>query len=64
MPPYRVLGLTARATNVEIKAAYKKLALKWHPDAHQGAAKAQAEEDARIKAEEEASPPSTAARAL
>ena len=44
MPPYRVLGLTARATNAEIKAAYKKLALKWHPDAHHGAAKAQAEE--------------------
>ena len=44
MPPYRVLGLTARATNAEIKAAYKKLAMKWHPDAHHGAAKAQAEE--------------------
>ena len=44
MAPHRVLGLTARATNVEVKAAYKALAKQWHPDSHQGAAKVRAEE--------------------
>lgn len=33
---YQILGLGVRATPAEIKAAYKKLALKFHPDVNQG----------------------------
>ena len=29
---YEVLGVTAEATEAEIKTAYRKLALQWHPD--------------------------------
>ncbi|OAX42473.1 DnaJ-domain-containing protein [Rhizopogon vinicolor AM-OR11-026] len=31
---YNVLGLTVDASDEEIRAAYKKLALQWHPDRH------------------------------
>ena len=34
---YQILGLGVRASQAEIKSAYKKLALKYHPDRHQGA---------------------------
>ena len=32
MDPYRVLGVTPGASEKEIKDAYRKAALRWHPD--------------------------------
>ena len=29
---YEVLGLTKNSTSEDIKKAFKKLAIKWHPD--------------------------------
>jgi len=31
---YEVLGVDKKATKLQIKSAYRKLALKWHPDKH------------------------------
>jgi|AntRauMFilla1563_2_1112583.scaffolds.fasta_scaffold186672_1 DnaJ-class molecular chaperone len=31
---YTVLGLSPGASTVEVKAAYRREALKWHPDRH------------------------------
>lgn len=43
---YKILGVTQSATDAEIKKAYKKLALKFHPDRH-----ASKTEEERAKAE-------------
>ncbi|KAJ8693028.1 hypothetical protein PTI98_010280 [Pleurotus ostreatus] len=31
---FSILGLSTNATNEQIKVAYKRLALQWHPDRH------------------------------
>ena len=33
---YETLGIKKGATDAEIKSAYRKLAMKWHPDKHKG----------------------------
>ncbi len=49
---YEVLGVPRKATTDDIRKAYRKLALKWHPDRHKG--KAQAGAEARFKQVSEA----------
>mmetsp|Transcript_11593 Transcript_11593/g.27014 ORF Transcript_11593/g.27014 Transcript_11593/m.27014 type:complete len:272 (+) Transcript_11593:137-952(+) len=48
---YRILGVSRDASDEELKRAYRRLALKWHPDKHQGAAKSEAAERFKTLAE-------------
>eukprot|EP00658_Telonema_sp_P-2_P022606 TRINITY_DN19038_c0_g1_i1.p1 TRINITY_DN19038_c0_g1~~TRINITY_DN19038_c0_g1_i1.p1 ORF type:complete len:182 (-),score=51.53 TRINITY_DN19038_c0_g1_i1:255-800(-) len=43
LSPYEVLGISRGATAAEIKRAYHKKSLQWHPDKHQGADKEKAQ---------------------
>ena len=36
MDPHRVLGVPPGSSDAEVKAAYRKAALRWHPDRHAG----------------------------
>ena len=46
---YKVLGVDKKATQKEIKKAYRKLAMKWHPDRHSHSEEAKAEASKKFK---------------
>ena len=41
---YRVLNVTTEASDAEIRRAYKKLTVNWHPDRHDDGGKEEAQE--------------------
>jgi DnaJ family protein C protein 7 len=41
---YKLIGVTKQASELEIKKAYKKMALTWHPDRHSAGSEAEREE--------------------
>jgi hypothetical protein len=45
--PYAVLGVSRTVNADELKRAYRKLSMAWHPDRHAGASEAQQDEAAR-----------------
>lgn len=62
LAPWQVLGVDRRAGKDEVRAAYRRLALQWHPDRHADDRKAEAE--ARFKAVNEAHEAMTRPRRL
>lgn len=59
---YDILGVSREATDVEIKKAYRKLALKYHPDRNQNSAEAEAKFKEAAEAYEVLSTPEKRAR--
>lgn len=46
---YKILGVEKNASDDEIKKAYRKLALKWHPDRNQGSEEEKTKADKMFK---------------